>query len=51
MAPRITVENKNNFPLEYYKILKESERFFQVEIKGEITNLRKIKAGVSQGSV
>jgi hypothetical protein len=45
MAPRITPE--------YYKILKSylSERFFQVKIKGEITNLRKIKAGVPQRSV
>jgi hypothetical protein len=53
MAPRIAVQNKNNLPPEYYKVLKSysSERFFQVKVKGEIANLRQIKAGVPQGSV
>jgi hypothetical protein len=44
---------KKNLPHEYYKILKSylNERVFQVKLKEVITNLRKIEAGVPQGSV
>jgi hypothetical protein len=46
-------KTKKNLPHEYYKILKSylDERFFQVKLKEAITNLRKIEAGVPQGSV
>jgi len=51
--PGLLYKIKNNLPPKYYKVLKSylSERFFKVKVKGEITNLRKIKAGVPQGSV
>jgi hypothetical protein len=44
---------KKNLPHEYYKILKSylDERFFQVKLQEVTTNLRKIEAGVPQGSV
>jgi hypothetical protein len=44
---------KKNLPHEYYKILKSylDEKLFQVKLKEETANLKKMKAGVPQGSL
>jgi hypothetical protein len=44
---------RKTLPRAYYRTLESylKEKLFQVKLKNEITNLRKIEAGVPQGSV
>jgi hypothetical protein len=53
MAPRPLVQNLKRPSHAYYRILESylTDKIFQVKFKDEITTLRKIEAGVSQGSV
>lgn len=51
--PGLLYKIKKNFPQKQYEVLKSylCDRLFQVKLKGEVTDLRKVESGVPQGSV